>query len=209
MTPDRDAAPSDAERLEDLWAGEFGDAYSQRNAAAGDGRDAFWDDLLARHPVRRVLEVGCNVGANLRWIAPRLQRGSTFGIDVNRDALGVIRRRLPDVNAIFATARDLPFKDGWFDLSFTTGVLIHLPEAALPGVMEEIVRVSRRFILCGEYHASETVEVPYRGIRGALVKRDYGNLYQQHVPSLQLIETGFLGPDEGWDNVTWWLFEKP
>src|SRR4029450_3836841 len=34
--------PPDAARLEALWSGEFGDAYTERNAAAGDGRGGFW-----------------------------------------------------------------------------------------------------------------------------------------------------------------------
>lgn len=207
MDPEHDQIP-EADRLEGLWAGGFGDAYSVRNAEAGRGRDAFWKELLAKYPVQRVLEIGCNAGANLQWIAPNLASGGVFGVDVNREALDALRRRLPEVNAIVATARDLPFKDGWFDLAFTTGVLIHLPDAALPQVMEEIVRVSRRYVLCGEYYAPTAVEVPYRGERGALFKRDYGDLYQKRFPSLRLIERGFLERSEGWDDVTWWLFEK-
>ena len=74
--------------------------------------------------------------------------------------------------------------------------------------MAEIVRCSRRYVLCGEYFAEETTEVPYRGQDGALFKRDYGALYQELFPELALVEQGFLGRDEGWDDVTWWLFER-
>jgi pseudaminic acid biosynthesis-associated methylase len=192
-----------------MWAGDFGDSYSERNAAAGIGRDAFWEMLLSKYPVRRVLEIGCNTGANLQWIAPRLVPGEAYGIDVNHEALARLRERVPQVNAVASAARELPFRDRWFDLSFTTGVLIHQPESALPLVMGEIVRVSRRFVLCGEYYASETVEVPYRGMQGALFKRDYGRLYRDLFPELRLIDQGALGRAEGWDEVTWWLFEKP
>ena len=61
--------PSEVSRLEDLWGGEFGDAYVERNRNAGDMRGPFWASLLARFPVQRALEVGCNTGANLRWLA--------------------------------------------------------------------------------------------------------------------------------------------
>ena len=88
------------------------------------------------------------------------------------------------------------------------GVLIHQPEATLPLVLSEMVRTSRQYVLCGEYHASETIEVGYRGHEGALFKRDYGRLFLDRYPILRLVRSGFLGKDEGWDNITWWLFEK-
>jgi pseudaminic acid biosynthesis-associated methylase len=208
LVPDAGAPVPDATRLEGVWAGDFGDAYSKRNATEGIGRNVFWEMLLSKHPVHRVLEVGCNTGANLQWIAPHLASGEAYGIDINREALARLRERVPQVSAIACAARELPFRDRWFDLSFTTGVLIHQPESTLPLVMGEIVRVSRRYVLCGEYYSPETVEVPYRGVHGGLFKRDYGRLYSDLFPELRLVEQGFLGQTDGWDEVTWWLFER-
>jgi pseudaminic acid biosynthesis-associated methylase len=208
MTGNQDRATSQAARLEELWSGPFGDSYSERNAEAGNGRGVFWDRLLTAHPVQRVLEVGCNVGANLQWIINHVAPAETFGVDVNKEALTRLRARLPDINAVAGLGRDLPFRDRWFDLVFTTGVLIHQPDSTLPLVMQEVVRVSRRYVLCGEYFAAETVEVPYRGQDGALFKRDYGRLYQELFPELALVDRGFLGHADGWDDVTWWLFER-
>lgn len=208
MAADAARNVDEATRLEGLWSGDFGDAYSERNSAAGIGRNAFWDMLLSKYPVRRVLEVGCNAGANLQWIAPHLGPGEAYGIDINHEALARLRESVPHISAVASTARELPFRDGWFDLAFTTGVLIHQPASTLPLVMAEVVRVSRRFVLCGEYYAPEEVEVPYRGMEGALFKRDYGGLYGELFPQLRQVEQGVLGQTDGWDDVTWWLFEK-
>jgi pseudaminic acid biosynthesis-associated methylase len=199
--------PPETTRLEDLWAHDFGDEYVERNIEAGEGRDAFWHDLLDRIECESLLEVGCNVGANLRWIVDRVSPRDVYGIDINESALDTIRRRLR-VNAIWSPARELPFRDRYFDLVFTAGVLIHQPETTLPLVMAEVVRTSRRYVLALEYHANETVEVPYRGHEGALFKRDYGRLYAELFPELELVESGDLGKDEGWDEVTWWLFRR-
>ncbi len=196
----------EAERLERLWGGEFGDAYVDRNAGP-DTRAPFWRRLLERYPVERVLEVGCNIGRNLQWIVEKVPPRQVYGIDVNEKALAMVRNRL-QVNATWSVARELPFRDRWFDLAFTAGVLIHQPEDALLEVMYEVVRCSRRYVLCLEYFAEQTVEVPYRGQTGALFKRDYGRLYAESFPALRQLETGFLGKDQGWDDVTWWLFEK-
>lgn len=194
-----------AGRLERLWAGDFGDSYTDRNIASGDGRRSFWSEMLRQFPVASALEVGCNVGANLRWLTS-LER--VVGVDVNHHALVELRERLPSVRSARAMARSLPFADGAFDLVFTMGVLIHQPPEALPDVMAEIVRCSGRYVICGEYFATEPTEISYRGETGALFKRDFGGLYQQLFSSLAPRATGFLPRDTGWDDVTYWVFEK-
>jgi spore coat polysaccharide biosynthesis protein SpsF len=195
-------------RLEKLWSEEFGNAYVDRNRSAGDVRAPFWQAILAEFPVRRVLEVGCNVGANLRWIASLIPSQNVYGVDINLKALNELHQNLPQVNALWSPARELPFRDRWFDLVLTMGVLIHQPESTLPLVMAEIVRCSHRYILCGEYYAEYTTEIPYRGQTGALFKRDYGHIYRVLFPELQLRKQGFLSQKYGWDDITYWLFEK-
>src|SRR5438046_10586538 len=91
-------------------------------------------------------------------------------IDINGKSLANLRGRVSGVNALFAPAREVPFRDRWFDLVFTAGVLIHQPQVSLPLVMNEVVRCSRRWVLAMEYHADGIVEVPYRGPAGPLVK---------------------------------------
>jgi pseudaminic acid biosynthesis-associated methylase len=197
-----------AGRLETLWTGTFGDEYTARNAGAASSRQPFWEGLLTEFPVHRVLEVGCNLGANLKWIAGRLSPRDVHGIDINESALLKLRSDIPGVNAIWGRARELPFRDRWFDLTFTMGVLIHQPPSLLPLVMAEIVRCSRKYVLAGEYFSEKLTEVPYRGQPGALFKQDYGGLYTSLFPELRLLKKGFLGKDAGWDDVTWWLFER-
>ena len=204
MTPEDDAA-----RLEGLWSGEFGDDYVERNRAASEGRRPFWEHVLGTIEARSALEVGCNVGGNLRWLVEVLGAENVAGVDVNERALEVVRSELPGVDARVASARELPFADGAFDLVFTTGVLIHQSPDELPTVMDEIVRCSRRYVLCGEYRTDELEEVPYRGQRGALYKQDYGRLYEERFPNLRRLEEGFLPKSEGvWDDVTYWIFEQ-
>jgi pseudaminic acid biosynthesis-associated methylase len=203
-----DPTTSEASRLEELWSGDFGADYAERNDPSTIDRSAFWKHLLGKYPATRILEVGCNTGVNLQAIAAVRGADQLVGADVSQDALRTLRKRLPEVDAVWARARELPFRDGWFDLSFTTGVLIHQPDESLSYVMSELVRVSRRYILCGEYFAAEPIEIPYHGERGALFKRDYGRIYLDSFPDLRLLESGFLARGDGWDDVTWWLLEK-
>lgn len=202
------AKTSDVDNLEMLWSGQFGDQYVERNVDAGRCREAFWKGILEKCPVQSALEVGCNVGANLEWIAKHAPETRLVGVDINRRALTEVHSRLPGTKVLRASARQLPFADGSFDLVFTVGVLIHQPPIALPIVMGEIVRCVRRFVLCAEYHAAEPTEVIYRGQRGALFKRDFGGLYAKLFSELRLLQRGFLSREEGWDDVTFWLFER-
>ena len=202
-----DDAKSSAERLEALWQGSFGDSYTDRNAKAAEGRLPFWKKLLTDHPCDRVLEIGCNLGANLRWIAQVIPPRDVYGVDVNEKALATLRSDVPTINPVWARARELPFRDGFFDLVFTCGVLIHQPPDMLEGVMAEAVRCSRRYVLAMEYFAEKPTEVPYRDQKGALFKCDFGGLYQGQHPGLRLVHKDFLSKASGWDDLTVWLFE--
>jgi spore coat polysaccharide biosynthesis protein SpsF len=193
------------ERLEELWRGEFGARYRDRNADVDDARGPFWNDLLSQTRPNSVLEVGCNLGGNLRWVSASVPQ--TVGIDISLDALQELRRRHVGSAAAVSAARHLPFRNASFDLVFTSGVLIHQPDVSLPNVIDEIVRCARHYVLCAEYYSATPVEVPYRGVDGALFKRDYGQLLSERHP-LELVDSGFLDRDAGWDDVTYWLFRK-
>ncbi|MCB0965166.1 MAG: methyltransferase domain-containing protein [Acidimicrobiales bacterium] len=200
---------NDAAALEELWAGDFGSQWVERNGGDFDARAAFWSGILDRFPSRRVLEVGAAHGENLRHLGRHLAPRDLWGLDINRRALDAMATVAPGVNAAWGLARELPFRDGFFDLTFTVGLLIHQPDDTLPLVMGELVRTSRRWILCGEYHADEDTDVNYRGQQGVLVKRDFGGLYQRLFPDLVLREEGFLTMEEhGFDRVTYQVFER-
>lgn len=96
---------SEATRLESLWAGDFGDAYTDRNRDRYNPRESFWDTILSQFPVRNILEVGCNIGGNLQWLARRLDPKQVYGVDINHRTLKELRNRLPEVNALWAPAR--------------------------------------------------------------------------------------------------------
>lgn len=186
-----------------LWSGPFGDAYVQRNADAGSLRWPFWRDLYARYPVESVLEVGCGSGANLMWAtAPR-----KAGVDVNESAVIAAQGRCPNALLIVASGTRLPFDDVSYELVYTVGVLIHQSPDDLPRVMDEMYRVSRRFLLVIEYADTEEVEVPYRGQRDALWRRPYRRLFEERF-GLRHLETWMLTPEVGFDNCAGYLWAK-
>jgi len=130
-------------------------------------------------------------------------------VEPNSYALEKAREASPKVTAIRGSAQDLPFKDGYFDMAFTVTVLIHVSPDDLPAVLREILRVTRRYVLCVEYYAPQVTSIPYRGQSDLLWKRDFFKDYQRMFPDLALVRTGHVGQDEGFDDCMWWLLEKP
>ena len=196
--------------LEALWAGDFGNAYLDRNKHAGGPRAAYWADFLDTYPaVSRTLEIGCTQGDNLMHFTPRIPAHELWGLDVNPVVLESLRTNVPGCNGVWGVARALPFRDAYFDLVLTVGLLIHQPDETLPIVMNEMVRTSRKYIYCGEYHSDEGETIEYRGHTGILFKRNYKQLFADMFPELTLVGEGFLTKETGFDRVTWLMYEKP
>lgn len=185
------------------WAGPAGEAYTARNRVAWEKRIPFWTRITNRTQPRSVYEVGCNAGWNLSCLRHFRRQG--YGCDVNPVAVGQARAAGLDVYQGDALEALANFPHPTFDLVFTCGVLIHIPPETLPLVMQSIVRVSAQYVLAIEYEGDEAM-VEYRGERDRLWRRHYGALYQDM--GLRLVDSGQVGPADGFDNCTWWLLEK-
>ncbi len=108
---------------------------------------------------KNVLEVGSNVGNNLLAFPKNFDVG---GIDMNQYALDKAKKKLPFFNFKKGTILDIPFNDSTFDLVFTRGVLIHIPEENLKTAMSQLFRVSRRWIFNLEYYGEDEKEINWK-----------------------------------------------
>ncbi|MER3422658.1 MAG: hypothetical protein C4293_04925 [Nitrospiraceae bacterium] len=193
-----------------IWMSEFGKSWTERNLIDWRKRLPAFRDMLRLLPVKRVLEVGCNRGHNLIALAELLgEESELVGVEPNRYALELARASSVKIGVLWSHVFDLPFRDGYFDLVFTAGVLIHIPLTDLPAALAEIVRVSKRYILAIEYFAEEETAIPYRGYDNLLWKRNFLKHYQRQFPELCLVRSGYWGPEHGFDGTHWWLLEKP
>ncbi len=183
------------------WSGEFGEAYTDRNALTLEGMEERYrlDFGLTRTELderflgdldrsARILEVGSNIGNQLLCLQ-RMGFVNLYGVELQRHAVELSKSRTSGINIIQGLASDLPFRDGWFDLVFTSGLLIHIRPVDLPGVMREIHRCTRRWIWGFEYWAEDFVEVEYRGELKLLWKADYARIYLNEFDDLRLVQT--------------------
>jgi len=198
---------------EAFWAGQFGDDYIARNQSEQllAGNLAFFSQVLNRtRGVTSVLEMGANIGMNLRALSPLLPSARLNAIEINPTAAGVLRD-LPFVSGVYEGSILDYSSDQPFDLVFTKGVLIHLAPEMLPEVYDKMVESSSRYVLIAEYYNPSPMEIPYRGHSNKMFKRDFaGELMTRH-PNMTLVDYGFLyRRDPNWpqDDITWFLMEK-
>jgi ubiquinone/menaquinone biosynthesis C-methylase UbiE len=89
--------------------------------------------------VNSVLDVGCGNGVFTNLIEPNRCK---VGLDLSRIALGHI-----NTPALQADASILPFVDSSFNASLCMEMLEHLPLPVYQSALNELVRVSRKYIL--------------------------------------------------------------
>ena len=207
----------------EAWQGDFGDAYTDRHLASGAGaiqaRIRLWRDILeAINPwlgrPRSIVEVGANVGQHLLALRSILPGPVLHGIEPNPKAKELLQEA--GFNATLGVAQDLPYAPNSFDLVFSSGVLIHIPDFPGDGTLgtplykacKEIVRVSKRWVVAIEYFSAEPREIKYRNKLGMLWARDFGQYYLDHF-SLEPVACGFAWMAlTGLDDLTWWVLRK-
>ncbi len=189
------------------WAGEFGQRYTDRNQTDPTNLLPAFRAMLGDLKPRRILEVGCNRGHNLAALEQLFPEAQLVGIEPNRYAISIARQSGKTFAVLEGNAFELPFKDGYFDLVYTAGVLIHIAPQDLGRATAEIHRVSGRNILCAEYYAEQETVIPYHGHSNLLWKRDFRRHYLESYPDLREVRQGYLN-DAWWDDMTWWVFEK-
>ncbi len=199
-----------------FWQGAFGDDYAERNAITAErlrARELMWTTILerlAQEPPRSILEVGANVGLNLRALRA-LSNAELFAVEPNDQARRLLLGQgvLTERCALDGAADTIALPDQAVDLVFTSGVLIHIAPEDLLAACREMHRVSRRFLLSIEYFSDREETVTYRGHDGQLFKRDFGGFWLDNFSDLEVVDYGFFWKRlTGLDNLTWWLLRK-
>lgn len=199
---------------EKFWAQDYAQDYIVRNRSFDHDKGAqAWAAMLAKaeRPVRNFLECGCNIGRNLNQLAQVLPEAQASVIEISAPAFEFVTREHEFGHAFNGAILDADLPAQGFDLVFTMGVLIHIHPDRLLAHMARMHDWSSRYILMGEYFSRTPAMIEYRGEQDRLFKRDFGKLFIENF-DVRLVDVGFLWghlyDDAGFDDVTWWLFEK-
>ena len=199
-----------------FWRGDFGIDYIGRNTASAEhlrSRVALWAKIMncmVGDPPKSILEVGSNIGNNLRALRT-LTGAEMYALEPNADARRVLVADgvIPAEHAMDGFAASIPLGDDEVDMAFTSGVLIHIHPDQLLASLQEIHRVAKRYVVCIEYFSDKPEMIPYRGYDDRLFKRDFGGYYLDNFSDLRVVDYGFAWKRlTGLDNLTWWIFEK-
>lgn len=186
------------------WAGDFGKQYTDRNFMTLDEMELLFKNnygftrseinqrfLMNMDLSVRILEVGSNIGNQLLCLQ-KAGFNNLYGIELQSYAVELSKSRTKNINIIQGSAFDIPFKDGFFDIVFTSGVLIHIAPEDISGVLEEICRCSKRYIWGTEYYSGEYEEVNYRGNEKLLWKNDFSKMFLNKFSDLRLVKVEYL-----------------
>ncbi len=208
----------------DFWKGTFGKEYTDRCTFEkqewdnlyiqqfGNTKTAMNESFIGHLPKDiRILEVGCNTGHQLRGFQ-RQGFQYLYGIELQWYAIEKAKTMSQNINFIQGNAVDLPFKDHFFGLVCTNGVLIHIAPETLDKVMDEMYRCTSKYIFGWEYYAEEMTDIDYRGNAGYLWKADYAAIFMRRFPDLQLVKKEFIpfiNAEEKGNVNCMYLLEKP
>lgn len=202
------------------WSSDFGNAYTSRNPQSVEEMEQLYqrDYATTRLAMNeeflgsldrsiRILEVGANIGTQLE-ILRRMGFTNSIGVDVNAFAVQEAKRLYPEVKVIEGSAFALPFGDGEFDLTYMSGVLIHISPDDMGRAMDELHRTTKKYIWGFEYYAPELVALEYRGNEGLLWKRDFCQEYLKRFPDLKLVKEKKYQMTDGKNVSQMFLLEK-
>lgn len=198
---------------EQFWAGEFGDAYIDRNKGEkllASNLDFFSKALRGARGVSSCIEFGANIGMNLRAMRLLFPSQEQHAIEINAEAAKELATAVPPANIFQGSILDYP-AGRQFDLVLIKGVLIHINPEVLPAVYEKLYRSTGKYLLVSEYYNPSPVAIPYRGHTDRLFKRDFCGELLDAYPDLTLVDYGFAyrrDPNFPQDDVTWFLMRK-
>ena len=199
---------------EEFWAKTYAHDYIKKNRDFDHklGTEA-WKKMLheTQGGVRNFLECGCNIGRNIEQLKMALPNAKPSIIEISEPAYKFVTARFDFAEAYNGSILDSGLFKASYDLVFTMGVLIHINPDQLLDNMKKMFEYSKKYVLIGEYFHRTPISLEYQGKKDKLFKRDFGKLFLENF-EVNLLDYGFLWGQiydpAGFDDITWWLFEK-
>ena len=196
-----------------FWRDQYAREYLEKNARFDqEGGVRAWRQMLRKaEKIDSLLECGSNRGRNIGFLETVLPEARRSIIELSPSAFEIVTREHRLERAFQGSILEADFAPGSVDLAYTIGVLIHIHPDELLTNLQKIHGFSRRYVLFGEYFNRTPTMIEYQGQANRLWKRDFGRFYLQNF-SARVVDYGFLWGHEydaaGFDDITWWLFEK-
>ncbi len=199
---------------ENFWEHEITETYVKDNSFFVEELGLIaWDRILSKikkSDITSYLDCGSNIGRNISFLKKVLPDAKASIVELAKEPYAKCLKDFEIDVSFHGAIKNAKF-DTEFDLVFTNSVLIHVNPEDLLASMGRMYDLSSRYILINEYFNRTPVMIQYRGENDRLFKRDFGKLFIENF-NCKVVDYGFLWGHEfdnaGFDDITYWLFEK-
>jgi len=152
---------------------------------------------------QRALDVGCGPGALTAELVGRMGLDAVAAVDPSPSFVAAARERRPEVDVRQATAEDLPFGEGEFDVALAQ-LVVHFMSDPVAGLREmaRVTRAGGTVAACVWDHAGDQTPIApfWRAVRdqdpGARDESDLAGAREGHLAAL-CREAGLRSVEEG------------
>ncbi len=198
---------------EKAWSSKIGTDYLITSSIIQDRFPGIGKTLISNKiKAKSAIELGCNVGFNLKVLKKIYPKADILGVEINKEAYEIAKKNYNCINQSL-----ISFKTNKkFDLVITSGVLIHQDPKSLKKIYKNIYNLSKKYIYIDEYFNPTPIEIKYRGKKKLLFKRDFARELWEAYPNLKLVNYGFYWNEDPLlksvpnivDNSNWFIFNK-
>lgn len=200
-------------KQETFWKKDYSKEYIERNSEfdLNLGIKA-WSKMLRNvDGLENLLECGSNIGRNIEFLEKLLPNTKKSIIELSPDAFEIITSRYNFSDAVNSSILDAELPSNYYDLVYTTGVLIHIHPDNLLENLHKIYSFSKKYILFGEMFSRNPSFVHYKGADDLLFTRDFGRYFIENF-NVEIVDYGFLWGHyydvAGFDDCNFWVFKK-
>ena len=196
-----------------FWANDYAIDYREKNNQFDNnlGIEGWTKMLDKTENLSNILEYGCNIGRNIKFLNQLVPNADISIIEISKPAYNFTTNNFSIKNSFNGPIAESNFIENSYDLAFTCGVLIHIHPNDLLVNMKKLYNYSKNYILIAEYFNRTPVMIEYQGQTDIFFKRDFGKIFIENF-NVSLVDYGFLWGHiydaGGFDDITWWLFEK-
>lgn len=191
---------------QDFWRTESSDAVFHDYAKGSPLREWLARKCMALN-CTSVLELGCNVGANLQALWEVNRNLKLYGIELNENAAAWGCRNMPEgcearlMVGSMAESEDVLARNGVddVDIVFSCGATMHVNDDIFAAAKQQALRIARKAVVHLEYHAWTPAELQNgRNWRSSFLSdrwvRDYVAEYES-MPNVGRVEYFRIPPE--------------
>lgn len=169
-------------------------------------RYEFMAEQIKKLEFSSLLDVGCGISPDLEEIHKALPDARLIGVDISKDSINKLKKRVPSIEVYLANAKELPFDDNSIDVVMCSALFIEIEddEEALT-IIKEMIRVASKYLVLLENHSGQMKHYCHRTkLYNVYTKSTYPvRNYDKILKGLGLEPKFLMMPVKVWSGNPW------